>query len=68
MFDIETNTDHWWLIRVILVVAFGLLTQNFERWWGPTSDILSLFECRFSGEDTMRWWGHSTLTICKKNV
>ena len=29
--------------------------------------ILSFFECRFSGGDTMRWWGHSNPTICKKN-
>ena len=28
--------------------------------------ILSFYECRFSGGDTMRWWGHTNPTVCKK--
>ena len=29
---------------------------------------LSFYECRFSGMDTMRWWGHSNNTLCKKHL
>ena len=32
------------------MVAIGFLPQNFERWWEPMNDILSFYECRFSGE------------------
>ena len=35
-------------------------------WQGPTDGILSFYECRFSGGDTMRWWRHSNPTLCKK--
>ena len=35
-----------------LVVAFGILPQNFGRWTGPMSAILSLYYCRMSGRDT----------------
>ena len=42
----------WWLPRITLVVAFGFLPQNFERWQGPTNDTLSFYECRLSGGDT----------------
>ena len=27
---------------------------------------LSFYECRFSGGDTMREWGHSNPTLCKR--
>ena len=58
-----------WLIRVSLVVTFGFLSQNFGRWRGPANGTLSFYECRFSGGDTMRWWGHSNPTIyAKKNL
>ena len=26
---------------------------------------LPLYEYRFSGGDTLRWWGHSNITLCK---
>ena len=46
----------WWLVRVILVVAFGFLLQNVGRWYGPTNCTLSFYECRFSGGDTITCW------------
>ena len=48
------------------MVAFGFLPQNFWRWQGPTNGTLSFYECRFSGGDTMRWWGQSNPKICKR--
>ena len=38
--------------RVSLVVSFDFLPQNSGRWWGPTNVILSLYDCRLSGENT----------------
>ena len=58
--------NFWWFVRVTLVIAFGFLPQNFGRWWGPMNGPLSFYECRFSGGDTMRWWGHSNPTLCKR--
>ena len=45
------------------MVGFGYLLQTFERWWGLMNGTLSFYECRFSGGETMSWWGQSTL--CK---
>ena len=42
-------------VRVALVVAFGILPENFGRWWGPTNGNLLFYECRLSGGDTMSW-------------
>ena len=33
--------SHWYLIRVTLVVAFGILLQNFGRWQGHINDSLN---------------------------
>ena len=52
-------------LRVTLVLAFDFLLQNFGRWQGPMNDTLSFYECRFSGGDTMRWWGNSNPTSWK---
>ena len=48
------------------MVALGFLAQNFGRWWGVMNGTLSFYECRFSGGDTMRWWGHSNSTCAKE--
>ena len=48
------------------MVVFGFLSPNFGRWWGPLNGTLAFYECRFSGGDTMRRWGHSNLTLCKR--
>ena len=42
------------------MVAFGFLLQTLEV-VGSTNSTLSFYECRFSGGDTLRCWGHSTL-------
>ena len=34
------------------MVAFGFLSQNFERWWGPINGTLSFYEYMLSGRDT----------------
>ena len=52
--------------RVTLVVAFGLLPQNFGWWQGPPNGTLSFYECRLSGEDTQRWWEHSSPSYCNQ--
>ena len=36
---------HWWLVESHLGGCFCLLLQNFGRWWGPTNDIMSVWEC-----------------------
>ena len=33
-------TNHWWLVIVTLVVAFGFLPKNFRRWWGPVNALI----------------------------
>ena len=33
----------WWLFRATLMVVFGFLPRNFERFWGPTNSILSFY-------------------------
>ena len=38
--------------RATLVIAFGFLSQNFGRWWGSMTAILSFFDRRLSGGDT----------------
>ena len=48
--------------RVTLVVAFGFLLQIFRRWHEPINCTFSFYECRLSGWDTQRWWGHSNPT------
>ena len=50
------------------MVAFGFLTQNFGRSLAHTNGTLSFCECRFSGGDTLRWWGHSNSTLKQKNL
>ena len=52
--------------RVTLVVAFGFLPQNLGRCYEPMNGTLSFYECRLSGGDTMRWWGHSNPTCCNQ--
>ena len=39
MTSISPN-NHWWLIRITLLVAFRFLSQSFGRWQGPTYIIL----------------------------
>ena len=51
---------------VTLVVTFGFLPPNLVRLQGPTNGTLSFYECRFSSGDTMRWWGYSNPTLCKR--
>ena len=41
-------------------------SPNVGRWQGPTNVTLSFYECRFSSWDTMRWWGYSNHTLCKR--
>ena len=48
------------------MVAFGILPHSFWRWQEPMNGTLSFYECSLSVGDTMRWWGHSNPTICKK--
>ena len=50
------------------MVGFGYLPQNFKWWWVPMNGTLSFYECRFSGGDTMKWWGHSNPILCKRVV
>ena len=52
------------VILVTLMVALGFLPWNFGSWWGPRNGTLLQYECRLSGGDTMRWWGHSNPTLC----
>ena len=63
---ISTKDSYWWLARVTFTVPFGFLTQNFGMWWGHTIGTLLFYECRFSGGDTMRCWGDSNPTLCKR--
>ena len=30
-----------WLVKITLVVAFGFLPQNFERWQGPMNCLFA---------------------------
>ena len=53
-------------MRVTLVVTFGFLHQNFGRWQGSMNGTLSFYECRFSGENTMRRWGHSKPNVSER--
>ena len=46
-----------------LLSAFA---PNFGMWQGSTSGILSFYDCRFSGRDTMRGWAPSNPTLCKR--
>ena len=34
---------------------------------GSANGTLSFYECRFSGRDAVRWWGHSTLHYLFEN-
>ena len=52
--------------RVILVVAFGFLPQNFGRRWRPTNSTLPFHECRLRSGDTQRWCDHSNLIWCNQ--
>ena len=45
---------------------FGSLPQNFRRWRAPMNAILSFCNCKLSGGDTLRHWGHSNPTYCNK--
>ena len=36
----------------VFMVAFGFLSQNFERWWGPINGTLSFYEYMLSVRDT----------------
>ena len=45
------SIDHWWLIRVTLVVAFGFLPQNFGKVAVPTNSTFVILE----------WWGQSEM-------
>ena len=56
----------FWLVRVILVVAFGFCPKMLGGVRDLRSILLSFYECRFSGGNTMRWWGHSNPTICQR--
>ena len=48
------------------MVAFSFLAQNFGRWRGTMNSTLSFYECRLSGGDTQKWWGHSNPTCCNQ--
>ena len=41
----------------LLVIVFRFLP-------GPMNGVLSFYDCRFSGKDTMWWGGHSNPTYC----
>ena len=56
---------YWWS-TVALMVAFDFWPQNFGRGWGPMNVTLSFYECRLSGGETQRWWGHSNPTYCNQ--
>ena len=66
----------WWLDRDTIIIFGGLLESPWLllAFWpkilGGDRDLrmvlLSFYECRFSGGDTMRWWGHSNPTLCKR--
>ena len=38
--------------RINLVVCYRLFDPKFKKWWEPTTDTLSFYECRLSGGDT----------------
>ena len=44
----------WWLVGITLVVAFGFLLKNFERWQSLTNDGFAHKWMQ------LEWWGHST--------
>ena len=48
------------------MVAFGFCLKILGGGWGAMSSTLSFHECRFSGGNTMRWWGLSNSTKCKR--
>ena len=48
------------------MVAFSYMPQHFGSRWGLTNGTLLFYEYRFSGRDTMRWWGHSNPALCKR--
>ena len=50
------------------MVAFGFLVQNLGRWPGPTNGTLSIYECRFSGGDTMSWGGGALKPYLSKKM
>ena len=57
---------YWQPCRATLVVASSFLPQKFGRWWRPTNGALSFYECRLSGGNTQRSWGHSNPTCCNQ--
>ena len=60
LFGVSLESPH-------LSVCFCVfLPQNLGRWQEPTNSSLSIYEWRFNGENTMRWWGHSNPTLCKR--
>ena len=58
------NLFYWWLIRVTSLVAFGFLSKNSARLWGPTNGILLVFECSLSSYYIHRWLVHSNPICC----
>ena len=50
--------------RVTSMVTFGFLFQYFDRWQGLRNGTWSFYECRLSGGNIQRWWGHSNPTYC----
>ena len=59
----QSETVHWWLVRVTLVVDWLFLPQNFGQVVGTYEGLLRLCECTLGGGSIFRWWGHLT-TIC----
>ena len=51
------NFYFWQLVRVTLVVVFGILSKILGG---------GVNECKFSGEDAMRWFEYSSPTIYAK--
>ena len=51
MTSISPN-NHWWLIRITLLVAFGFLSQTFGRWQGPTNCSIVILQMQ------VQCWGY----------
>ena len=56
------NHNFWWLVRVTLVIDWRSLPQNFGPMVGTYKGLLLVFEYRWNGNCTCRWWGHMNST------
>ena len=59
----HNESNHWWLVRVTLVVDWLFLPHNFGPMVGTYKGLLVLCEWTLGEDCTSRWWGHIS-TIC----